>query len=60
MLKAILDEYSEYRDLCRKKAFKLELLLVRQEEVEQHTGTEGNAKLIGFMLMSMVVIAFEE
>lgn len=51
MLKAILDEYSEYRDLCRDRAFMLELLLVRVEEREQHTGTEGNAKLIGFMLM---------
>lgn len=38
----------------------LELLLVRVEEMEQQAGSKGNAKLIGFMLMSMVVIAFEE
>ena len=38
----------------------LELLLVRQEEMEQQTGTEGNVKLIGLILMRMMVIASEE
>ena len=38
----------------------LELLLVRQEEMEQQTGTEGSVKLIGFILMRMMVIASEE
>ena len=38
----------------------LELLLVRQEEMEQQTGTEGNAMLIGLILMRMMVIASEE
>ena len=38
----------------------LELLLVRQEEMEQQTGTEGNVKVIGFILMRMMVIASEE
>ena len=38
----------------------LELLLVRQEEMEQQTGTEGNVKLIGFILMRMMVIVSEE
>ena len=38
----------------------LELLLVRQEEMEQQTGTEGNVMLIGFILMRMMVIASEE
>ena len=38
----------------------LELLLVRQEEMEQQTGTKGNVKLIGFILMRMMVIALEE
>ena len=38
----------------------LELLLVRQEEMEQQAGTEGNVKLIGFILMRMMVIASEE
>ena len=38
----------------------LELLLVRQEEMEQQTGTEGNVKPIGFILMRMMVIASEE
>ena len=38
----------------------LELLLVRQEEMEQQTGTEDNVKLIGFILMRMMVIASEE
>ena len=38
----------------------LELLLVRQEEMEQQTGTEGNVKLIGLILMRMMVIALEE
>ena len=38
----------------------LELLLVRQEEKEQQTGTEGNVMLIGLILMRMMVIALEE
>ena len=38
----------------------LELLLVRQEEMEQQTGTKGNVKPIGFILMRMMVIASEE
>ena len=38
----------------------LELLLVRQEEMEQQAGTEGNVKLIGLILMRMMVIASEE
>ena len=38
----------------------LELLLVRQEEMEQQTGTEGSVKPIGFILMRMMVIALEE
>ena len=38
----------------------LELLLVRQEEMEQQTGTKGNVMLIGFILMRMMVIALEE
>ena len=38
----------------------LELLLVRQEEMEQQTGTEGNVKIIGLILMRMMVIALEE
>ena len=38
----------------------LELLLVRQEEMEQQAGTEGSVKLIGFILMRMMVIASEE
>ena len=38
----------------------LELLLVRQEEMEQQAGTEGNVKPIGFILMRMMVIASEE
>lgn len=38
----------------------LELLLVRQEEMEQQTGTKGNVMLIGFILMRMMVIASEE
>ena len=38
----------------------LELLLVRQEEKEQQTGTEGNVMLIGLILMRMMVIASEE
>ena len=38
----------------------LELLLVRQEEMEQQAGTEGNVMLIGFILMRMMVIASEE
>ena len=38
----------------------LELLLVRQEEMEQQTGTEGNVKIIGLILMRMMVIASEE
>ena len=38
----------------------LELLLVRQEEMEQQTGTEGNVMLIGLILMRMMVIASEE
>ena len=37
----------------------LELLLVRQEEMEQQAGTEGNVKPIGFILMRMMVIASE-
>ena len=60
MLKAISDKYQEHPDLCRKRAFMLELLLVRQEEMEQQTGTKGNVKLIGFILMRMMVIAQEE
>lgn len=38
----------------------LELLLVRQEEMEQQAGTEGSVKPIGFILMRMMVIALEE
>ena len=38
----------------------LELLLVRQEEMEQQAGTEGSVKSIGFILMRMMVIASEE
>ena len=38
----------------------LELLLVRQEEMEQQTGTEGSVKPIGFILMRMMVIVSEE
>ena len=38
----------------------LELLLVRQEEMEQQAGTEGNVKPIGLILMLMMVIASEE
>ena len=38
----------------------LELLLVRQEEMEQQTGTEGSVKLIGLIMMRMMVIALEE
>ena len=38
----------------------LELLLVRQEEMEQQTGTKGSVKPIGFILMRMMVIASEE
>ena len=38
----------------------LELLLVRQEEMEQQTGTEGSVKLIGLILMRRMVIALEE
>ena len=38
----------------------LELLLVRQEEMEQQAGTEGNVMLIGLILMRMMVIALEE
>ena len=38
----------------------LELLLVRQEEMEQQAGTEGNVKPIGLILMRMMVIASEE
>ena len=38
----------------------LELLLVRQEEMEQQAGTEGNVKIIGLILMRMMVIASEE
>ena len=38
----------------------LELLLVRQEEMEQQAGTEGSVKLIGLILMRMMVIASEE
>ena len=38
----------------------LELLMVRQEEMEQEAGTEGNVMLIGFILMRMMVIALEE
>ena len=38
----------------------LELLLVRQEEMEQQAGTKGNVMLIGFILMRMMVIASEE
>ena len=38
----------------------LELLLVRQEEMEQQAGTEGNVKLIGLILMRMMVIELEE
>ena len=38
----------------------LELLLVRQEEMEQQAGTEGNVMLIGLILMRMMVIASEE
>ena len=38
----------------------LELLLVRQEEMEQQAGTEGNVMLIGFILMRMMVIVSEE
>ena len=60
MLKAILDEYQEHPDLCRKRAFMLQLLLVRQEEMEQQAGTKGNVMLIGLILMRMMVIASEE
>ena len=38
----------------------LELLLVRQEEMEQQTGTKGNVKLIGLIMMRRMVIASEE
>ena len=38
----------------------LELLLVRQEEMEQQTGTEGSVKIIGLILMRMMVITSEE
>lgn len=38
----------------------LELLLVRQEEMEQQTGTKGSVKVIGLILMRMMVIASEE
>ena len=38
----------------------LELLLVRQEEMEQQTGTKGSVKQIGLILMRMMVIASEE
>ena len=38
----------------------LVLLLVRQEEMEQEAGTEGNAMLIGLILMRRMVIASEE
>ena len=38
----------------------LELLLVRQEEMEQQTGTEGNVKPNGLIMMRMMVIALEE
>ena len=38
----------------------LELLLVRQEEMEQQTGTKGSVKPIGLILMRMMVIASEE
>ena len=38
----------------------LELLMVRQEEMEQEAGTEGNVMLIGFILMRMMVIVSEE
>ena len=38
----------------------LELLLVRQEEMEQQSGTEGSVKVIGLILMRMMVIASEE
>ena len=38
----------------------LELLLVRQEEMEQQAGTEGSVKPIGLILMRMMVIASEE
>ena len=38
----------------------LELLLVRQEEMEQQAGTEGSVKLIGLIMMRRMVIASEE
>ena len=38
----------------------LELLLVRQEEMEQQTGTKGSVKQIWLILMRMRVIASEE
>lgn len=38
----------------------LVLLLVRQEEMEQQTGTKGSVKVIGLILMRMMVIASEE
>ena len=38
----------------------LELLLVRQEEMEQQTGTKGSVKQIGLIMMRMMVIASEE
>lgn len=38
----------------------LELLLVRQEEMEQQAGTKGNVKPIGLILMRRMVIASEE
>ena len=38
----------------------LELLLVRQEEMEQQTGTKGSVKQIGLIMMRRMVIASEE
>ena len=38
----------------------LELLLVRQEEMEQQTGTKGSVKQIGLIMMRRMVIALEE
>ena len=38
----------------------LELLLARQEEMEQQAGTKGSVMLIGLILMRMMVIASEE
>ena len=38
----------------------LELLLVRQVEMEQQAGTEGNVKQIGLIMMRRMVIALEE